>query len=89
MRPNQGSFNILKLLAVALLLVGLIAALFTVWAWRVRTDSAKVPVANDNAYCSNGSCYRTNGMYIGPDPLSPSSDEKDAKVPEYIPPKNK
>jgi len=89
MRPDQGSFNFLKLLAMALLLVGLIAAVFTVWAWRVRSDSNSVSVTTNNAYCSNGSCYRTNGMYIGPDPLLPSADEKDAKVPEYIPPKSK
>lgn len=77
---------LLHVVIVGLLILCLVVAGFTAWMWHVRNTTKQINVDTGNAYCSKGSCYRTNGMYIGPDPIIPSKAPTDAKVPEFVPP---
>lgn len=89
MGPPREHHPLLKLIGLALLLVGLIVLVYTVWAWRVRADATQVELPKDtgNAYCTDGYCYRTDGQLIGPDPLHPPVIQGQPKVPEFVPPK--
>lgn len=89
MRPPRENHTLIKLVGLALLLVGLVVLVYTVWAWRVRADATeiKLPTETGNAYCADGFCYRTDGQLIGPDPLNPQAGQGQPKVPEFVPPK--
>ena len=85
MQTNQSSFKMISPTVVFIVAIVLAIAGFTVWAWQVRAESTTTHAPTNNAYCTKGSCYRTNGMYIGPDPTTLPADRKDVKVPEYVP----
>lgn len=85
MQTNQSSFKMLSPIVVFIIALALAITGFTVWALHMRAETNTAPEPVSNAYCSNGSCYRTNGMFIGPDPATLPAGRVNVKVPEYVP----
>jgi len=85
MQTSQSSFKMFSPVVVLIIAIALAIAGFTVWALQVRAETKTAPESASNAYCTSGSCYRTNGMYIGPDPATLPAGRENVKVPEYVP----
>lgn len=90
MRPTQTERipKAIKLAVIVMIIVCVAAAWLTYWAIDKRSEATEPPASDNNAFCSDGRCYRSNGLYIGPDPLVLQSTAPQAKVPEFVPPKS-
>lgn len=71
-----------RLSVIFLIVLMVITAIGVVVARGLLNASHEPKLHPTNAWCSDGKCYRDNGLYIGPDPLVDGLGSATAPTPD-------